>query len=83
MYDEKKKNVEASDSHIYLIIGLAYSVSDERIAMTRNHAISLPQHPPGDHQASRNRQTLQIQRSALQRLANSPPSLRHQLATAF
>ena len=25
----------------------AYSISDERSAMTRNCAISLPQHPPG------------------------------------
>ena len=72
MYDEKKKNVEASDSHIYLIIGLAYSVSDERIAMTRNHAISLPQHPPGP--PSITQPSTQTQRSALQIL--------RQLATA-
>ena len=85
----KKKNVEASDSHIYLIIGLAYSVSDERIAMTRNHAISLPQHPPGTtkHHATARRYRYSVQRSKdsptlRQVSAKSPPSTRHRLLTA-
>ena len=34
-------------SYPFLIFGPAYSVSDERSAMTRNYAISLPRHPPG------------------------------------
>ena len=87
----KKKNVEASDSHIYLIIGLAYSVSDERIAMTRNHAISLPQHPPGTtkHHATARRYRYSVQRSkdspTLRQVSaiNSPPPFDRHNTTAL
>ena len=77
MYDEKKKNVEASDSHIYLIIELVYSVSDERIAMTRNHAISLPQHPPGPPSITQPSDSTDTAFGA----PKTPPTLRHQLST--
>ena len=72
----KKKNLEASDSHIYLIIGLAYSVSDERIAMTRNHAISLPQHPPGPPSITQPSDSTDTAFGA----PKTPPTLRHQLS---
>ena len=76
----KKKNVGACDSRICLVIGPAYSVSDERSAMTRNYAISLPQHSPGSPSI-----TQRTAVSALQSPINSPPQiLRRQLtATAL
>ena len=90
MRNYKKKNLEIKKKmleHVILVsvIGPAYSVSDERSAMTRNYAISLPQHPPGPPSITQPSNATDTAVSALQNPINSPPQiLRRQLtATAL